>query len=169
VIKRTIRVPPRGTAYGGYQQQQQQGAGFQAGGNLLGAGSYGNIQQAVGSYQQQQQGTGFQAGGNLLGAGSYGNIQQAASSYQQQAGAPYSGGYSGATTSTGVYGSVGGGYGSVGGGYSSVGGGYGSVAGGYGSFGGSQLQQASLCFTVSSDGSTPLPPQGCNPAFCFYL
>jgi hypothetical protein len=58
VIRRTIRVPPRGNTYGAYQQQAQQqtavlnGSNFQASSNLLSAGSYGNVQQAASGHQQ---------------------------------------------------------------------------------------------------------------------
>jgi hypothetical protein len=106
VIKRVIRVPPRG---GGYQLQSQQGASFVS-----------NV---------------GQVSSNLLSAGSYGNVQQASGGYQQYGGA-VSTGYSGYGSVGGGYGSVGGGYGAVGGGYGSYGGGYGSYGGGYGSVGG---------------------------------
>lgn len=94
VIKRVIRVPPRGGSYGNYQQQQQQqGGNFQAGGAVLGTGSYGSIQQAASAYQQQAP------------AGNY--QQYSAPVPVASSGAGYSSGYASSGAS---YGSVGGGY-----------------------------------------------------------
>lgn len=112
VIKRVIRVPARsgGGAIGG---------GFQAGGNLMSAGSYGNVQQAGAT-------TGF--GGATTGFG--GAVT----------------GYGGA--STGFGGAVGGGFGGVTGGFGAATGvgGFGSYGGSfggqqaYGGFGGQHSQ-----------------------------
>ncbi len=100
VIRRTIRVPPRSGGYGGYQQQQQQGASFasnvgQVSSNLMSAGSYGNVQQATGNYQQYRGtastgygGYGSVGGGYGSAGGSYGSY---GGGYQQQQGFGYGG------------------------------------------------------------------------------
>jgi hypothetical protein len=131
VIKRVIRVPPRGGSYGG---QQQQTAGFaggnlQASSNLLGAGSYGNVQQAAGSYQQFAAPAPAYAASSSFSAG-YGAAPQSAVSYAAPASA---------------------GYGSYGGGF---GGGYqGQQAGGYGGYSSHPVQppmgcHPAFCFQV---------------------
>jgi hypothetical protein len=141
IIKKVIRVPPRGGSYG---NSQQLGVGV-----VPSAGSFSSIQQAASGYQQHDSVTSATAGG---------------ASYQGgYAGAATGGGYE---SVGGAYGSVGGGYGSVGGGYGAVGGGYGAVGGGYGSVGGGFQQQSS-----GFGGLTPLgpAPQLIPGANCFYV
>lgn len=159
VVKRVIRVPPRGNNYGAYQQQpqqqqqqqlQQQGPSYQASGSIIGTGSYGNIQQAAsaGSYQQP-------GGFNYQQAAPAGNYQQYSPAPTSAAGPGYSSGYGSAVGGAGAYGSFAGGYGSTGGGYQQQpqpqqGYGFGGAPGGY--------------------SSQPVsPPMGCHPAFCFYV
>jgi len=112
VVKKVIRVPPRG---GSYSASQQQGVSVASNAdqanNLLGAGSYGNVQQATSSYQQ------FGGPTSAVGTGAF-----------------YAGGYSGAEANAGGYGSVGGGYGSAAGGFGSYGGGFQQQGSGFGQF-----------------------------------
>ena len=84
VIKKVIRVPPRG---GGYQIQSQQGAAS----SLLSAGSYGNVQQASVPYQQfsgvaASNYGGFGSGGIGYGSvgGGYGSFGGGFQQQQQQ-------------------------------------------------------------------------------------
>ncbi|CAF2347637.1 unnamed protein product [Rotaria sp. Silwood2] len=148
VVKRTIRVPPRGGAYGGHFQQESANVHYSD--NLLSAGGYKNTQQVASSYQQPEA-TNYSSG--------YGAAATTAS--------PNS------TMGSG-FGSVGSGFGSVGSGFGSVGGGFGS-AGGFGSFGGfgsagsGYQQQAPIMFSVGGSSSQPMPGIGCHPAFCFYI
>jgi len=145
VVKKVIRVPPRG---GSYSASQQQGASVASNAdqanNLLGAGSYGNVQQASSSYQQFGGPTSAVGPTSAFGTGAF-----------------YAGGYSGAEVNTS-------GYGSVGGGHGSAAGGYGSAAGGFGSYGGGFQQQGSG-FGQFPSQRVP-PPPGIPPnATCFYV
>lgn len=115
VVKRTIRVPPRSGGFGGYQQQQQQGASFQSASSNVGSANINSFPLPTSSYQQ--------------------------------AGANYSGGYSAGAipAATSAFGSIGGGY-------------------------QQPAPQAPIVFSVGGAGSSqPLPPAGCQPAFCFYV
>lgn len=146
VIKRTIRVPPRSGAYGGYQQPQQQqqtqNFGYQTNDAFSGATNYGS----------GVQGTFSTGGGNFNGAQQFG---AGPAMYQQQASSSFVGGYGPtnpvaqtATTFATNYGSIGG-------------------AGG--------LPQSQgpvtgpISFVVDAGTSQVLPPPGCQPAFCFYV
>ena len=66
IIKKVIRVPPRS---GGYQGQFYQGGAV---GNLLSAGSYGNVQQASVPYQQYTGATSANYGSFGSGTANYG-------------------------------------------------------------------------------------------------
>jgi len=154
VVKHVIRVPPRS---GGYANYQQQGAAYgsnasQAGGSLLSAGSYGNVQQATNQYQQYSgaaapsyatSGYGATSGG--YGAGGYGAT---------------SAGYG--ATSAG-YGATSAGYGTTSGGYGA--GGYGAAAGGYGSYGGGYQQSVGSLPTQIAGRFPGIPPN----ATCFLV
>jgi hypothetical protein len=143
VIKKTIRVPPRGGGYGAYQTQQTTGA-------------YQQHQQTTGAYQQHQQTTGA-----VIGSASSSSVSQVAGGAQQYGGitsattgAAYQGGYSGAAPSTG---------------YSSYGGGYQQQ--GYGAVSGGSFPPPGVGFGVPF--MTTLTPRGPAPslipgATCFY-
>jgi hypothetical protein len=101
VIKRVVRVPPRG----GYASYQQQGTGFvsnvgQGSGNLLSSGSYGNVQPTYGGYQQYSGLTSTTGYGSYGGGyGSFGGgLQQGGSYGSLGGGLQQGGGYGGYTS-----------------------------------------------------------------------
>lgn len=95
---------------------------------------------------QQQQGATFQSASPIGGATAVAGVDLPPSVYQQ-AGASYSGGYT-----AGAIPAATSGFGSIGGGYQQP------------------VGQAPIVFSVGGPGSSqPLPPAGCQPAFCFYV
>ena len=160
VVKRVIRVPPRGGGYAGPQQAGSFAANASQSSNLLSAGSYGSVQQATGSFQQSGGQPAAVGGGAVYGTG-------------------VSSGFSGASG----YGAPAANYGTANHGSGSFGGGYQQQASGYGggyqqqaaSYGGGYQQQASgygggyqqQAFAFQTQGVAPRA--GLHQATCFYV
>lgn len=186
VVKRVVRVPPRGNY--GPAQQPNPPAGCGGAPELQGAGSYGNIQQASNG-SLQPSGASY-SGGDYGGASSSVSYGSASGAYS-----PGAADFSSASAS----------YGTGPANFAGASGNYAAPSGGYQAPPQPQYQpqvqyqptpqpqpqyqappqpqyqpQApaqpralppqAICFTVGGDGrSQPMPPAGCNPAFCFYV